>query len=61
MDASAIAKRLGKRGGQMTASRHGKKHFSAAGKKGMAKRWGTRPVEQQPTRDRDHETAKQTE
>ena len=36
---SEIAKELGKRGGQKTASLHGKKHFSAAGKKGMEKRW----------------------
>ncbi len=37
-----IAQELGKRGGQATASRHGKAHFSEAGKKGMAKRWGVR-------------------
>jgi general stress protein YciG len=30
---------LGRKGGQKTASLHGKKHFSAAGKKGMEKRW----------------------
>ena len=37
---SEMAKELGKRGGQKTASLHGKKHFSKAGKKGAAKRWG---------------------
>ena len=31
---------LGKRGGAKTASLYGAKHFSDAGKKGMAKRWG---------------------
>jgi general stress protein YciG len=35
-----IAKRLGKRGGKATKSKHGSKHFAEAGKKGMAKRWG---------------------
>jgi general stress protein YciG len=31
--------KIGKRGGQKTASLHGKKHFADAGKKGAAKRW----------------------
>jgi general stress protein YciG len=31
--------KIGKRGGQKTASLHGKKHFSKVGKKGAAKRW----------------------
>ena len=37
------AQELGKKGGQKTASLHGKKHFSDAGKKGMAKRWAKLP------------------
>ena len=36
---SKAAQELGKLGGQKTAKKHGKKHFSEAGKKGMAKRW----------------------
>jgi hypothetical protein len=39
---SDIAKLLGKRGGRKTALLHGKKHFSEAGTKGMAKRWKDR-------------------
>ena len=33
------AQALGKLGGKKTAKKYGKKHFSEAGKKGMAKRW----------------------
>lgn len=33
------AQSLGKLGGQATAKKLGSKHFSEAGKKGMAKRW----------------------
>lgn len=33
----------GRKGGQKTASLHGKKHFSKAGKKGAAKRWKEKP------------------
>jgi hypothetical protein len=33
------AQQLGKLGGKSTAKKHGKKHFSNAGKKGMAIRW----------------------
>lgn len=36
---------LGALGGKMTKMLHGKKHFSEAGKKGMARRWGTKHVE----------------
>lgn len=34
--------KLGSSGGRVTADKHGSKHFSEAGKKGMAKRWGQR-------------------
>ncbi len=40
MNASDIAKQLGKRGGAATKRKYGRKHFSEAGKKGMARRWG---------------------
>lgn len=33
------AQSLGKLGGKATTKKYGKKHFSEAGKKGMAKRW----------------------
>jgi len=33
---------MGNRGGEKTKELHGKSHFSEAGKKGMAKRWGTK-------------------
>ena len=33
---------FGRLGGEATARKYGKKHFSDAGKKGMAKRWGTK-------------------
>ena len=39
---SAIAQQLGKRGGETTKRKYGSQHFSTAGKRGMAKRWGTR-------------------
>ena len=38
------AQELGKLGGEATAKKHGKKHFSDAGKKGMAKRWANEPT-----------------
>lgn len=34
------AQQLGSLGGKATVKKYGKKHFSEAGKKGMAKRWG---------------------
>jgi len=34
-----FAQELGKRGGQTTLKKHGKKHFSSAGKKGNEVRW----------------------
>ena len=37
---SDLAKKLGKAGGSQTLKKHGKKHFSDAGKKGMLARWG---------------------
>lgn len=40
MNNSDIAKQLGKSGGKKTLKKYGRKHFSEAGKKGMAKRWG---------------------
>lgn len=39
------AKEIGQLGGRKTAQRHGKQHFSEAGKKGAAKRWGKRKEE----------------
>jgi len=39
-EASKAAKELGQLGGRKTAQSHGKQHFSEAGKKGAAKRWG---------------------
>lgn len=36
----SMAKDLGRLGGFATSKKYGKKHFSEAGKKGMAKRWG---------------------
>ena len=42
------AQKLGKIGGQKTASLYGKKHFSNAGKLGMAKRWAKKKS-QSPT------------
>jgi hypothetical protein len=36
----ALFRKFGKQGGDTTKKRHGSKHFSAAGKIGMAKRWG---------------------
>ena len=36
------AVQLGQLGGQATAKRHGKEHYSRAGKQGAAKRWGKR-------------------
>lgn len=35
-----ISQEIGKQGGKKTASLYGKKHYSEAGKRGMAKRWG---------------------
>lgn len=32
-------KTAGKKGGLSTLKKYGKKHFSTAGRKGMAKRW----------------------
>ena len=44
------AQELGKLGGTKTKERHGLKHFSDAGKKGMLKRWGNKKViSQAPT------------
>ena len=34
--------KLGSLGGKSTAKKYGVKHFSEAGKKGMAKRWGNK-------------------
>lgn len=39
---NSSAKQLGHLGGLMTAKKYGVKHFSEAGKKGMAKRWGNK-------------------
>jgi hypothetical protein len=47
-DISAIAKKLGQRGGKKTVELHGKKHFSEAGKRGMAKRWKKRRPTESP-------------
>jgi hypothetical protein len=41
-DISDNAKLLGSLGGLMTKSKYGTKHYSEAGKKGMAKRWGNK-------------------
>lgn len=43
------AKQLGATGGQATVKKYGKSHFSEAGKKGMAKRWGKEIVEKSKT------------
>lgn len=40
---------LGKLGGVATASKHGKKHFSEAGKKGNATRWGFKDIQKLKT------------
>jgi hypothetical protein len=42
--ASLVAKHFGRIGGNTTLKKHGVKHFSEAGKKGMAKRWGLKKV-----------------
>jgi general stress protein YciG len=55
MGISKAAQELGKRGGQTTASRHGKKHFSDAGKKGMARRWSQNSKTKTPAPDEDTE------
>lgn len=39
MNKSQLARQLGALGGQATLKKHGKKLYSEAGKKGMAKRW----------------------
>jgi len=39
MKKSEAAQKLGKLGGEATAKKYGKKHFSEAGKKGMKARW----------------------
>lgn len=39
MNINEAASKLGKLGGSATLKKHGKKHFSEAGTKGMAKRW----------------------
>lgn len=39
-----IRKIMGGIGGKATAKKYGRKHFSEAGKKGMAKRWGNKQV-----------------
>jgi len=36
-----IFQEFGKRGGEATKRKYGARHFSTAGKLGMAKRWGT--------------------
>ena len=38
------AQELGKLGGKKTKEKHGKDHFSNAGKKGALKRWGKKEV-----------------
>ena len=35
-----LFRQFGKQGGDATKKRYGRKHFSEAGKIGMAKRWG---------------------
>lgn len=42
MDIKEIAKQLGKLGGEKTKEKYGSKHYSEAGKKGMAKRWANK-------------------
>lgn len=37
---SAIAKLLGRRGGQKTLETHGPRHFKNISKKGLQSRWG---------------------
>lgn len=37
---SFCLKSIGKKGGEATVKKYGKKHFSEAGKKGMKARWG---------------------
>jgi hypothetical protein len=44
VDISRYAVQTGKQGGNVTKRKYGSKHFSEAGKKGMAKRWGKQPV-----------------
>lgn len=39
MNITAMASALGKKGGKTTLKKHGKAHFSNAGKIGMEKRW----------------------
>lgn len=39
------AKKLGKKGGETTAKKYGKSHYSEAGKKGALKRWGVKSLE----------------
>jgi hypothetical protein len=45
VDISRYAVQTGKQGGNVTKRKYGSKHFSEAGKKGMAKRWGKKPAE----------------
>ena len=39
-EALKLFRNFGKQGGETTKKRYGTKHFSEAGKLGMAKRWG---------------------
>ncbi len=40
LDTKIMASLLGRKGGQATSKKYGKKHYSQIGKKGMLKRWG---------------------
>jgi general stress protein YciG len=48
MNISNAAKELGRKGGQKTASVHGKNHFSEMGKKSAAKRWANHKKKEVP-------------
>ena len=48
---SKLAKLLGKRGGNATKAKYGTKHFSTAGKLGMARRWAKKRAEQAKQED----------
>jgi hypothetical protein len=43
-------KQKGKEGGKATAKKHGKKHFSSAGKIGMQKRWAGHEEKEKETK-----------
>jgi hypothetical protein len=48
-DIKKLFQEFGKLGGQATKRKYGKRHFSEAGKRGMAKRWGTKKTQDSTT------------